>query len=53
MDDLQNHSQNAETLPKLDEKPQVAPKWGHQFTNAEILLPIRDKIARGHVVHWK
>ena len=37
----------------LDEEPEVSPKWGDQYVNAQILLPRGDKMARGHVICWK
>ena len=37
----------------LDEEPEVASKWGDQYVNAEILLPRRDKVVRGGIIHQK
>ena len=53
-DTLQYHPykdelQNVEMFHILDEEPEVAPEWGGQFVNAEILLPW-DKMAKGHMV---
>ena len=45
-DPYEDKSQNAETFPMLDEEPEITPKWGDQFVNAEILLPRGDKMAR-------
>ena len=46
-DPYENKSQNADTLPILDEEPEVTPELGGQYLNAEILFPRWDKTARG------
>ena len=52
-DPYADDSQNAETFHMLDEEPEVTPKWGDQYMNAEILLPKGDKMARDKMVHHK
>ena len=49
----EDESQNAETLPMLDEEPEVTPNRGDQYVNAEIVLPRGDMMARGKVVYQK
>ena len=49
-DPYENKLQNAKTFPVLNEEPEVTPKLGEQYVNAEILLLRGDKMARGQVV---
>ena len=45
--------QTAKSFSMLDEEPEVTLEWGVQYLNAEILLPIGKKMARGRVVCQK
>ena len=47
-----NH-RNADAFPILNEEPEVAPEWGDQYINVDILLPIVDRMAWGQVVCQK
>ena len=52
-DPYDEESGNAKTFPMLEEEPEVTPKLGDQYVNAEILLPRGDKMARDQVVCLK
>ena len=46
-DPYEDKSQNAEIFPMLGKEPEVTPKWGDRYVNAEILLLRGDTMARG------
>ena len=46
-DPHEDEFQNAETFHMLKEEQKVAPEWGNQYVNTEILLPRQDRMARG------
>ena len=52
-DPYEDKLQSANMLPIVDEEWEVAPEWGDQYVNEEILLPRGDRMARGQVVCLK
>ena len=46
-DPYKDELQNANIFPILIKEPEVSPKWGGQYVNAEISLLRGDKMTRG------
>ena len=49
-DPYEDEMQNKQTFPQIVEELEPTPELGNQYIGAEIMLPRRDKMARGHVV---